>query len=94
MFWLHKALWEMFNVDWFSFSTVCGDTDTAKIKRSEKLLSVTVKYWWVIDNPPNTERKLGAIPNSIYKIHNPLGIKYLTRLGIGLTHLKEHKFKQ
>ena len=44
----------------------------------------------MIDNPPNTERKLGAIPNSIYKIHNPLGIKYLTRLGIGLSHLKEH----
>ena len=46
------------------------------------------------DNPPNTERKLGAIPNSIYKIHNPLGIKYLTRLGFGLSHLKEYKFRQ
>ena len=33
------------------------------------------------------------MPNSIYNIHNPLGVKYLTRLRIGFTHLKEHKFK-
>ena len=33
------------------------------------------------------------ISNSIYNIHNPLGIKYLTRLRIGFSHLKEHKIK-
>ena len=33
------------------------------------------------------------MPNSIYNIHNPLGVKYLTRLRIGFSHLKEHKFK-
>ena len=33
------------------------------------------------------------MPNSIYNIHNPLGIKYLTRLTIGFSHLKKHKFK-
>ena len=33
------------------------------------------------------------LPNSIYNIHNPLGIKYLTRLRIGFSHLKEHKFR-
>ena len=31
--------------------------------------------------------------NRSYDIHNPLGVKYLTRLRIGFTHLKEHKFK-
>ena len=31
--------------------------------------------------------------NSIYNIHNPLGVKYLTRLRIGFSHLKEHEFK-
>ena len=31
--------------------------------------------------------------NSIYNIHNPLVAKYLTRLRIGFSHLKEHKFK-
>ena len=30
--------------------------------------------------------------NSIYKIHNPVGLKYLTRLRVGLSHLKSHKF--
>ena len=33
------------------------------------------------------------MPNSICNIHNPLGIKYLTRLRIGFSYLKEHKFK-
>ena len=33
------------------------------------------------------------MPNSIFNIHNPLGIKYLTRLRIGFSHLKEHKFR-
>ena len=32
--------------------------------------------------------------NSIYNIHDPLGIKYLTRLRLGLSHLNEHKFRQ
>ena len=33
------------------------------------------------------------MPNSIYNNHNPLGVKYLTRLRIGFSHLKENKFK-
>ena len=28
-----------------------------------------------------------------YKIHNPIGLKFLTRLRLGLSHLNEHKFK-
>ena len=31
--------------------------------------------------------------NSIYKCHNPKGIKFITRLRLGLSHLREHKFK-
>ena len=31
--------------------------------------------------------------NSIFKVHNPLGIKLLTRLRVGLSHLREHKHK-
>ena len=34
------------------------------------------------------------MPNSIYNIHNPLGVKYLARLRIGFSHLKEHIFRQ
>ena len=33
------------------------------------------------------------MPNSIYNIHNPFGVKYLTRSRIRFSHLKEHKFK-
>ena len=31
--------------------------------------------------------------NSIFDIHNPLGIKFLTRLHLGQSHLHEHKFR-
>ena len=33
------------------------------------------------------------MPKSICNIHNLLGVKYLTRLRIGFSYLKEHKFK-
>ena len=32
-------------------------------------------------------------PNSIYYCHNPKGIRLLTRLCLGLSHLCKHKFK-
>ena len=28
-----------------------------------------------------------------YSIHNPIGLKFLTRLRLGLSHINEHKFK-
>ena len=31
--------------------------------------------------------------NSIFGCHNPIGVKLLTRLQLGLSHLREHKFK-
>ena len=31
--------------------------------------------------------------NSTYRIHNPVGIRLLTRLHLGLSHLNEHKFR-
>ena len=42
----------------------------------------------------NSSLKIGRpIPNSIFKIHDPLGIKFLTRLTLGLSHLNEHRFR-
>ena len=32
-------------------------------------------------------------PNSKFHVHNPHGIKLLTRLRVGLSHLHEHKFR-
>ena len=38
--------------------------------------------------------KIGRlIQNSIFKIHDPLGIKLLTRLRLGLSHLNKHRFR-
>ena len=31
--------------------------------------------------------------NSVYNCHNPKGIKLITRFLLGLSHLREHKFK-
>ena len=33
------------------------------------------------------------LPNPVYNIHNPVGLKYLTRLRLELSHLNAHKFK-
>ena len=40
---------------------------------------------------PPTLLRPGA--NSIFDIHNPYGIKLLTRLRLGLSHLRDHKFR-
>ena len=32
-------------------------------------------------------------PNSVYNCHNPKGLKFITRLRLGLSHLRKHKFK-
>ena len=34
-----------------------------------------------------------STPDLIYGIHHPLGLKLLTRLRLGLSHLNEHRFK-
>ena len=31
--------------------------------------------------------------NTIYNIHDPLGVKLLSRLRLGFSHLREHKFR-
>ena len=32
-------------------------------------------------------------PNTIYDIHHPIGLMYLTRLRVGLSHLRSHKYR-
>ena len=32
-------------------------------------------------------------PNSVYNCHNPKGLKLITRLRLGLSHLRAHKFE-
>ena len=39
------------------------------------------------------QTRSSRIRNNVYDCHNPKGIKLLTRLRLGLSHLREHKFK-
>ena len=42
----------------------------------------------------NAHLKLGwPVPNSYFNIDNPVRLKLLTRLQVGISHLNEHKFK-
>ena len=50
---------------------------------SAKSYSTSRKLLLKIDRPN---------PNHIYKTHDPLGLKLLTRLILGLSHLNEHRF--
>ena len=42
----------------------------------------------------NTLKFIWPKPNNVYYCHNPTGIRLLTRLCLGLSHLCAHKFKQ
>ena len=49
------------------------------------------KPFWIFRN---SLLKIGKpMQNSIYNIHDPVGVKYLTRLRLGLCHLNEQKFR-
>ena len=53
-----------------------------KIRQSSILLTFRNSLW-----------KIGRpASKSVYNIHNPNGLKLLTRLRLGLSHLNEHKF--
>ena len=41
----------------------------------------------------NLLKFIRSSPNSVFNCHNCKGIKYLTRLCLGLSYLREHKFK-
>ena len=41
----------------------------------------------------NLIKIIRPIPNSVFGIFNPLGLKLITRLRLGLSHLNEHRFK-
>ena len=38
-------------------------------------------------------KSIRSSPNGVFKCHNPQGIKFLTKLCLGLSDLREHKFK-
>ena len=54
-----------------------------QIRRSESFLSF--KHFLLKIGQPTAK--------PTYNIHNPIGLKFITRLRLGLSHLNEHKFK-
>ena len=52
--------------------------------RNSRSLSILKKYLLNI---------IGPFSNSIFDVHSPYGIKLLTRLHLGLRHLRDHKFR-
>ena len=64
----------------------------------------TVIEWNKLDNNIRNSESVSAFkkqilqfvrpsPNSAYNVHNSHGVKLLTRLQVGLIHLREHKFR-
>ena len=38
-------------------------------------------------------KSIRPVPNSLFDAHDPHGVKFLTRLRVGLSHLKDQKFR-
>ena len=64
----------------------------------------TINEWNNLDQDIRSSESVGVFkskilkfirpkPNSIYNCDNPKGIRLITRLRLGLTHLRKHKFK-
>ena len=64
----------------------------------------TVIEWNKLDNNIRNSESVSAFkkqilkfirpsPNSMFNVHNPHGVKLLTRLRVGLSHLREHNFR-
>ena len=58
-----------------------------KLDQQTKLLDSYSKF------RSNLLKSIRPLPNSIFNACDPLGIQLLTRLRVGLSHLREHKFR-
>ena len=67
-------------------------------------LPLTIKDWNNLDPQIRKSKRISIFksnilkfirpkPNNVYYCHNPKGIKLLTRLRLGLSHLREHKLE-
>ena len=87
--------------------TICH-TEQAYVTRFQQIFKNTVfpstiidwnKLDWKIKNSEILRLKkrtlsfIRSSPNSTFNCHNPKGIKLLSRLKLGSSHLRKHKFK-
>ena len=71
------------NIHFFPYAISEWEKLDLQIRKANSLLSFK-----------NALLKLGRlVPDSYFNIHNPVGLKALIRLRVGLSHLNEHKFK-
>ena len=71
----------------YSFFHICAIVECNK-------LDITLRDAQLLLIFKNSLLKIGRpIQNSIFKIHDLLGIKFLRRLRLGLSHLNEHRFR-
>ena len=72
--------------------TGCQDTELSYFDLNvTKYWKGSIKYFSVFKS--NILKFIRPSPNSVYNCHNPRGICLITRLRLGLSHLREHKFK-
>ena len=74
---------DLFKYSYFPHTILEWNKLDMQIRRSESFLSLK-----------NSLLKIGRpTAEPIYNIQNPIGLKFLTRLRLGLSHLNEQKFK-
>ena len=74
---------DVFKYSYFPHTILERNKLDVQIRRSESFLSFK-----------NFLLKIGRpIAKPTYNIYNPIGLKFLTRLRLGLSHFNEHKFK-
>ena len=91
------------------FCTKLGKYSPTSLKKygsfENSFSSLTIKEWSNLDPYIRKSKSISIFksnllkfirprPNNVYYCHNPKGIRLLKRLHLGLSHLREHKFKR
>ena len=74
---------DRFKASFFPFCAISWDQIDPNIQNSLSLMSFKHSLLQFI--------RLTALP--VYRVHHPRGLKLLTRLRLGFSHLREHKFR-
>ena len=74
---------DIFKYSYFASTILEWSNLDMKIRKGNSLMSFKISLLRV--------GRPAAMPT--YGIHKPIGLKFLKRLGVGLGHLNEHKFK-
>ena len=106
---LYQELWLEYlkSRRWFCETRYSNDIPAIHTRRNyfkNSFFSCTISEWNNLDCKIRNSGNLSIFKknllnfirpcaNSIFNIHNPYGIKLLTRLRLGLSHLRDHRFR-